>query len=97
VAATSSTFTNLIDISKYQETTWYLRNLTASSTVQVQLAVTPSTALTTYPVALIQETATLQSGPTTITNNYYLKYATIRVSNSSGANQSVVIVFNGRY
>jgi len=97
VAAASSTFTNLIDISKYQDTTWYLRNTTASSTVSVRLAVTPSTNLTSYPLALIQETATLRNSTRVMTNSYYLKYATMEISNVSGTAQNIVVVFNGRY
>ena len=97
VAATSSTYSTLKDISKYQETSWYLRNITASAIITAQLAVTPSTNLTNYPLALIQETATFISSPIVITNSYYLKYATVKLSNSSGTLQSVVVVFNGRY
>jgi hypothetical protein len=97
VAAISSTFSNLVDISKYQETSWYIKNVTKSSIVTIQLAVTPSNARSTYPLALIQETATVRNNTTAITNSYYMKYATAKISNILGLAQTIVVVFNGRY
>jgi hypothetical protein len=100
VGVSTSTYSNLIDISKYQDTSWYLRNTTGSGrrAVTVELAATPSNDLTNYPLALIQETATVNASPELITNNRYAKYITAKITNPSTATaQSVVVVFNGRY
>jgi len=87
-------------ISKYEQTSWYLRNTTPSgrTAVTVQLAATPSTDLVNYPLVLIQETATINASPKLITNDYYLKYINSKITNPSTSTvQSVVIVLNARY
>ncbi|WP_163195860.1 hypothetical protein [Clostridium thermarum] len=100
VAGSTSTYVSLIDVSKYQDTSWYLRNITATANrqvVRVQLAVTPSNNTTLYPRVLINETATINENPKVITNDYYMRYITAQVSNENTTTQTVVIVFNGRY
>ncbi len=98
VAAATITYTNLIDISKYQDTSWYLRNITTTNRmVSVQLAATPSVTLSTYPRVLISESATISVNPELITNSRYLKYITAQINNASSEPQRVVVVFNGRY
>ncbi|WP_139902267.1 hypothetical protein [Clostridium thermarum] len=100
VAGNSSTYVSLIDVSKHQDTSWYLRNITAPANrqeIRVQLAVTPSDNITLYPRVLINETATINENPKVITNDYYMRYITAQVSNETTTSQTVVIVFNGRY
>lgn len=100
VAGNTSTYVSLIDVSKHQDTSWYLRNITATANreeVTVQLAVTPSSNIVLYPRVLINETATLNENPKVITNDYYMRYITAQVSNETSTTQTVVIIFNGRY
>jgi hypothetical protein len=100
IGTNTSTYTDLIDISKYQQTSWYLRNITAPgrTAVTVELAATPSNDLTNYPLVLIQETATVNANPELITNDRYIKWVTAKITNPSTATlQDVVVVFNGRY
>lgn len=99
VAAATSTYSTLINISKYQDTSWYIKNTTATSTqiVTVQLAVTPSSDRSAYPLVLVQETATVKLNPKAMTNSYYMKYITAKFTNATGTSQNAQIVFNGRY
>jgi hypothetical protein len=100
VGTNTSTYTDLIDISKYQQTSWYLRNITTPgrTAVTVELAATPSNNLTTYPLVLIAETTTIDANPELITNDRYIKWITAKITNPSTATlQDVVVVFNGRY
>jgi hypothetical protein len=98
VAASTVTYTNLINISKYEDTSWYLRNITTTNRiVSIQLTATPSSNLTTYPRVLISETTTINATPHVVTNDYYLKYISAQISNTATIPQSVVVVFNGRY
>jgi hypothetical protein len=98
IAANSSVNSTLIDISKYQETSWYLQNTSGTPTVvTVQLAATPSSNLGLFPLALIAETATINLNPVVITNDYYLKYISAHFTNTTAAAQTVQLVFNGRY
>jgi hypothetical protein len=100
VTKTTPTFSPLINISKYQDTSWYLRNITTvanRTSVTVQLAATPSTAIGTYPLVLIGETAVVNASPELITNSRYLKYMAAKLTTAVGTTQTVVLVFNGRY
>jgi hypothetical protein len=100
VTKTTPTFSDLIDISKYEQTSWYFRNITNAgnrATVTVQLAATPSSALSTYPVVLIAEVAEVNASPELITNNRYAKYISSFLTTATSATQTIVIVFNGRY
>ena len=99
VGSATTTYSNLINISKYQDTSWYFLNSSSTNrrAVTVQLAVTPSTAIGTYPRTLIVETATVNESPKVITNNYYLEYIAAQISNTSSYQQNIVAVFNGRY
>lgn len=100
VSATSTTYTELLNISKYQDTSWYLRNTSHTANrrpVTVRLAVTPSTSKTNYPRVLISETATINNNPKVITNDYYMKYLQAQIANETNTSQTVVLVFNGRY
>lgn len=100
IGASTTTYTELLNISKYQDTSWYLRNITATANrepVTIRLAVTPSINLSSYPRVLISETATVNSNPKVITNDYYMKYITAQIANATATSQTVVIIFNGRY
>jgi hypothetical protein len=92
------TFTELIDISKCQDTSWYIQNIsTSKQNVTVQLAVTPSSDIINYPRVLIQQTATVVNDPVVITNDYYMKYICAHFTTSSVSPQTMRLVFNGRY
>lgn len=100
VGGSTTTYTELLNISKYQDTSWYLRNITTTANrevVTIRLAVTPSSVLTTYPRVPISETATINATPRVITNDYYMKYITAQVVNATTTTQTVVVIFNGRY
>ncbi|WP_110461929.1 hypothetical protein [Ruminiclostridium sufflavum] len=99
VSSATSTYSNLINIAKYQDTSWYFINTSATNkrAVTVQLAVTPSTAIGTYPRTLIFESATVNASPRVITNDYYLEYISAQINNTSSYQQDIVAVFNGRY
>lgn len=92
------TYTELIDISKCQDTSWYIQNIsTSKQNVTVQLAVTPSSDIVSYPRVLIQQTATVVNDPVVITNDYYMKYICAHFTTSSVTLQTMRLVFNGRY
>jgi hypothetical protein len=98
-AASGSTGSSAwIDISKYQDTSWYLRNVSATKgTVTAQLGVSPERA--TYPIVLVQETASVKSTKV-ITNDYFMrdiKVYLVTSANVGAATQTVQITFNGRY
>ncbi len=99
VGSATTTYSNLINISKYQDTSWYFLNTSSTNrrAVTVQLAVTPSTAIGTYPRTLIIESATVNESPKVITNDYYLEYIAAQIRNTSSYQQNIVAVFNGRY
>ncbi len=99
VASATTTYSDLINISKYQDTSWYFLNSSSTNrrAVTVQLAVTPSTAIGTYPRTLIIESATVNESPKVITNDYYLEYIAAQIRNTSSYQQNIVAVFNGRY
>ncbi len=99
VASATTTYSNLINISKYQDTSWYFLNSSSTNrrAVTVQLAVTPSTTIGIYPRTLINESATVNQSSKVITNDYYLEYITAQISNTSSYQQNIVAVFNGRY
>ena len=99
VGSVTTTYSNLINISKYQDTSWYFLNSSSTNrrAVTVQLAVTPSTAIGIYPRTLINESATVNESSKVITNDYYLEYITAQINNTSSYPQSIVAVFNGRY
>ena len=97
VTAATPTYSPLIDISKYQDTSWYVLNTTASEVVTVRLAVTPSNNTAVYPLVLIADTATVKSTPVAMTNSNYMKYIAARFTTATTTSQSLIIVFNGRY
>ena len=98
VTSATPVYTALIDISKFQDTSWYIQNLTGSpQSVTAQLAVTPSSVLGSFPRVLIQQTATVVNSPVVITNDYYMKYICVNFTTSSASAQDMQVVFNGRY
>jgi hypothetical protein len=100
VNANSSTYSTKFDVSKYQDTSWYLRNITNTTrrlTVTIQLAVTPSITLSKFPRVLVKETATIKNNAKVITNDYFMKYMYLKVSNPTNTTQTISVAFNGRY
>jgi len=99
--ATVSKSSSLFDVSNFADTTYYIRNITTNNvapSVSIHMEATPSNSIVDFPLVDINQVGALNAGnPTLLIAEYYLKYNSVRLVNSTQNAQTIQIILNARY